>query len=89
MSLAAEVVSAVEIGREYGWNDMKILKCILRTVGGDARRELVVLWGDAVGLDPKTALRIAHKAGEIPTTAPPRSLREGTLLHIVQANTSE
>jgi hypothetical protein len=89
MSLAAEVAAAVEIGREYGWSDMKILKSLLRNVGGNARRELVILWGDATGLEPKDALRKAREANEIPTTAPPPSLKDGTLLRIDQANTSE
>ncbi len=89
MSLAGEVASAVEIGHMYGWDDMKILKCVLRNVGGNKRRELVVLWGDAIGIDPTTALRKAHEVNEIPTPAPPPSLKEGTLQRIVQEGTSE
>lgn len=89
MSLASEVASAVEIGREYGWDDMKILKYLLRNVGGNKRRELVVLWGDAIGIDAKTALHKAREANEIPTTAPPPSLKSGKLLRITRADTSE
>ena len=89
MSLAGEVASAVEIGHEYGWDDMDILKCILRNIGGERRREMVVLWGDAVGLEPRSALRKAHEAGEIPTPSPPRSLKKGTLQRIARAGTSE
>jgi hypothetical protein len=89
MSLASEVAAAVEIGREYGWDELRILKTLLRNVGGNARRELVVFWGDALGLDPKDALRRARDAGEIPTTAPPPSLKAGTLPRIVRVDTSE
>ncbi len=89
MSLAAEVASAVEIGRMYGWDDMKILKCLLRNVGGNKRRELIIFWGDAIGIDPTAALHKAHEANEIPTPAPPPSLRKGTPQRIVQEDTSE
>lgn len=88
MSLAAEVASAVEIGHMYDWDDMRILKCLLRNIGGNKRRELVVLWGDAIGLDPTTALQKAHEANEIPTPTPPPSLKEGTLQRIVREDTS-
>jgi hypothetical protein len=89
MSLAGEIAAAVEIGRENGWDDMRILKVILANEYGDKRRELVVLWGDALGLAPKMALRRACAAGLIPTTHPPRALVKGTLLRIPRENTSE
>jgi hypothetical protein len=82
MSLASEVAAAVKIGREYGWDDLRILKMIVRNVGGDERREIVILWGDAIGIDATTALQRARAAAEIPTTHPPRSLREGRLQRI-------
>lgn len=89
MSVAMEVVDAVRIGHAYGWDDMRILKCILRSKAGNERRELIVLWGDAIGLDSTSALRKAWKASEIPTPAPPPSLREGTLQRIIQEDTSQ
>jgi hypothetical protein len=80
MNLASEVAAAVEMGRESGWDDLRILKSILSgEFGGNHRREMVVFWGDAIGVEPKEALRRARAAGLIPTTQPPKSLREGTL----------
>jgi len=89
MSLASEVAAAVAIGREYGWDDLKILKHITRNVGGEQRREMVILWGDAIGIEPNVALQRARAAGEIPSTHPPRSLKEGTLHRIARADTAE
>jgi len=90
MSLALEIAAAVEIGRESGWDDMRILKVLLsREYGGDHRREIVVLWGDAIALKPKEALHKACAAGLIPTTHLPRSLREGTLQRKTLGNASE
>ena len=89
MSLASEVAEAVRVGRSFGWSDLRILKSIARSVGGDARREIVVLWGDAIGVDAKTALRKACAAGELTSTHPPRSLREGKLQRINREDISE
>ena len=88
MSAALEVADAVRIGHSYDWDDMRILKCILRNKGGNERRELIVLSGDAVGISPTTALRRAFEAGEIPTPAPPPSLRVGTLQRIIREDIS-
>ena len=58
LSEAGQVAAAVDIARENGWDDLKILKELLRSeYGGEHRRELVVFWGDATGRDPKDALR--------------------------------
>jgi len=90
MSLASEIAAAVEIGRESGWDDMRILKVLLsREYGGNHRREIVVLWGDAIGLKPKEALHKACAAALIPTAHFPRSLREGTLQRKTPENASE
>jgi hypothetical protein len=89
LSLASEVAAAVEIGQETGWDDMRILRTILSNVYGDKRREIVVLWGDALGMQPKEALRKACAAGLIPTVHPPRSLVAGTLPRICRENISE
>ncbi len=89
MSLASEIAAAVEIGRENGWDDMKILRVLLSNEYGDKRREIAVLWGDATGHDPNAALRIAHAASLIPTAHPPLSLREGTLQRIPRESESE
>lgn len=89
MSLASEIAAAVEIGRESGWDDMRILKVLVSgEYGGNHRREIVVLWGDALQLEPKKALRKARAAGLIPTTHPPSSLREGTLQRKTVGNSS-
>ena|SRR5271167_479282 len=89
MSLASEIAEAVKVGRAFGWSDLKILKTVARNTGGDERREIVVLWGDAIGLTAKMALRKARAAGELPSTHPPRSLREGTLQRIIPEDISE
>lgn len=90
MGLASEIAAAVEIGRESGWDDARILKVLLfGEYGGNHRREIVVLWGDATRLTPKQALRKACAAGLIPTTHPPISLRTGTLQRKTLENASE
>jgi hypothetical protein len=89
MGLASEIAAAVDIGRGNGWDDMRILKVLLFNEYGDRRREIVVLWGDATGLDVKTALRKACAETLISTTHPPRALVAGTLQRISRENTSE
>lgn len=75
-----KIASAVRMGRKFGMTDMEILKALMLNVGPpDHRREIVVEWSKAVGLDASTALREAHKAALIPTTSPPRSLQGGKL----------
>ena len=90
MSQASKIAAAVEIGRVSGWDDIRILRVLLsREFGGNHRREIVVLWGDALGLEPKEALHRARAAGLIPTTHLPKSLREGTLQRRILESTSE
>jgi hypothetical protein len=40
--------------------------------GSNYRRELVIQWGELLGLDASEALRVAHAAGLIPSAQPPR-----------------
>lgn len=83
----SKIGSAVRTARKFGMSDSDILRELLRSVGPpNHRREIVVAWGKAVGLDSKTALQQAHRSALIPTSHPPRALRSGTLPGTTQGN---
>jgi hypothetical protein len=64
---------AIAAAREAGFSDAEILKTVLGGVyGSNRRRELVVEWGEVLGLEPSEALRVAFAAGLIPSVHPPR-----------------
>lgn len=64
---------AIAAAREAGFSDAEILKSVLSNVyGSNKRRELVVEWGELLGLKSSEALRVAHAAGLVPTAHPPR-----------------
>ena len=59
--------------REAGFSDTEILKEVLSGVyGSNNRREMVVEWGELLGLEASEALRVAHAAGLIASVHPPR-----------------
>jgi hypothetical protein len=63
----------VAMARRRGLTDAEILHEVLQNVyGGTQRRELVVEWGEALGLETSDALRLAFSAGLIPSVHPPR-----------------
>ena len=53
-------------------SDAEILHAVLQGVYGNRRRELVVEWGEALGLTASEALRLAYSAGLLPSAHPPR-----------------
>lgn len=64
---------AIAAAREAGFSDAEILKQVLANVyGGDERRQLIIEWGELLGLKASEALRVAHAAGLIPSVHPPR-----------------
>ena len=64
---------AIASAREAGFSDDEILREVLANVyGSNKRRELVVEWGESLGLEASEALRVAHAAGLIPSVHPPR-----------------
>jgi hypothetical protein len=64
---------AIAAAREAGFSDTEILKEVLGGVyGSNKRREMVVEWGELLGLEPSDALRVAHAAGLIASVHPPR-----------------
>jgi len=68
----------VQTAREVGFSDAEILREILRgEYGGNHRRELVVEWGELLGLDATAALRLARETGLIPTSHPPEEEEGG------------
>jgi hypothetical protein len=75
--MSAESIRAkIAMARKLGWSDGEILKVALANVyGATERRELVVEWGNHLGLDPSDALQLARAEHLIPTSAPPRSSR--------------
>lgn len=68
----------MKAAREIGWTDAEILRSVTRIVyGANRRKEIIVEWSEALGLQASDALRIARTANLIPTAAPPRgSVRE-------------
>ena len=67
--------SAIAMAREGGMMDTEILKKALHGEGGDERRRLVIEWGEALGYEATDALRLAHKAGLIPSSHPPKTMK--------------
>jgi hypothetical protein len=64
---------SIASAREAGFSDAEILREVLANVyGSNIRRELVVEWGELLGLEASEALRVAHAAGLIPSVHPPR-----------------
>lgn len=53
-------------------SDVEIFYAILQGVYGNRRRELVVEWGELLGLSPTDALRLAYSAGLLPSAHPPK-----------------
>lgn len=53
-------------------SDAEIFHTILQGVYGNRRRELVVEWGEILGLSATDALRLAYSAGLLPSAHPPK-----------------
>ncbi len=68
----AERKALIGLCRSAGMSDAQILRKIVTGVHGKERRkELIVEWGEAMGLDANGALRTAQRAGLILTTRRP------------------
>lgn len=68
----------MKAAREIGWTDAEILRSVTRNVyGANRRKEIIVAWSEALGLQSSDALQIARGANLIPTTAPPRGPVKG------------
>jgi hypothetical protein len=68
----------IEMARKRGMTDADILREVLGGVYGGRRRELVVEWGEALGLSASDALRLAYSVGLLPSVHPPRTPGRGT-----------
>lgn len=78
------------MARKKGWTDAEILRAILQNVfGANRRRELVVEWAEALGLESNEALRVARAANLLPTSAPPRAGGKEKLPRKTPEKTSE
>lgn len=87
--VSSERRSAVRAAREIGWTDADILRSVItRVYGANRRRELIVEWAEALGLQPSDALQIARNANLIPTTAPPRGSGKEKPPRKIQGKTS-
>ena len=63
----------IKAAREAGFSDTEILQEILRgEYESERRRQLVVEWGELLGLTVSESLRLAHAAGLLPSAHPPR-----------------
>jgi len=64
----------IEKARMLGMSDEEILTiAVAGEYGGNQRREIIIEWGEALGLDANAALRTAQRAGLIPSVHPPRA----------------
>lgn len=64
--------------RMLGMSDEDILRIALGGErAGNRRRQIVVEWGEAIGLEASVALRKAQRAGLIPSVHPPRGKKAG------------
>jgi hypothetical protein len=69
----ANKLRLIRAARDAGFSDEDILREVLRGVyGSEARRTMVVEWGELLDRTPSEVLRIAHAAGLIPGAHPPR-----------------
>jgi hypothetical protein len=64
----------IETARRRGMSDAEILRVVLQGEYGNRRRELVVEWGELLGLSTTDALRLAYSAGLLPSAHPPKKL---------------
>jgi hypothetical protein len=68
-------LAMIAMARKANWSDAQILTEVLANeYGPEHRRELVVEWGEYLGLSASDALKLAQSVNLIPTSAPPRSL---------------
>jgi hypothetical protein len=62
----------IEQARRREMSDAEILHAVLQGEYGNRRRELVVEWGELLGLSATDALRLAYSAGLLPSAHPPK-----------------
>jgi hypothetical protein len=62
----------IEQARRREMPDVEILHVVLQGEYGNRRRELVVEWGELLGLSATDALRLAYSAGLLPSAHPPK-----------------
>ena len=62
----------IEQARRRDMSDAEILQAVLQGVYGKRRRELVVEWGELLGLPARDALQLAYSVGLLPSAHPPR-----------------
>lgn len=71
---------AIASAREAGFSNAEILREVLGNVyGSNKRRELVVEWGELLGLEASEALRVAHAGRADPERAPVAEGRKALL----------
>jgi hypothetical protein len=79
----------IEQARRRGMSDVEIIHTILQNVYGNRRRELVVEWGEFLGLSASDALRLAYSAGLLPSAHPPKKRERERLPDKDPGSTSE
>ncbi len=73
----SERKALIELARLQGMSDEEILRKIIVGVrGAEKRKDLIIQWGDLMGLDASAALQKARRAGLILTTRLPMSPRD-------------
>lgn len=68
------IKAKIAMARKIGMSDGEILAAALANVYGPTkRREMIVEWGEYLGLEASDALKIGLSAHLIPTAGPPRA----------------
>jgi hypothetical protein len=62
----------IEQARRRGMSGAEILHVVLQGEYGNRRRELVVEWGELLGLPASDALQLAYSGGLLPSAHPPK-----------------
>jgi hypothetical protein len=69
----AERKLLIEAARMKGMSDGEIFRrVVMRTLGADNRKLVIIQWGELMGMDATQALRTAQRAGVVLTVRRPR-----------------
>jgi len=79
----------IEQARRRGISDAEIIHTILQNVYGNRRRELVVEWGEFLGLSASDALRLAYSAVLMASAQPTKKRERERLTDKDPGSTSE
>jgi len=74
--IRAHRLRLIRAAREAGMSDAEILReIVVGEYGLNRRKQLIVEWGELLGLEASASLQLAFEAGLIPNVHPPPSER--------------